>query len=184
MKKPIFLWLISQLFLLNNFGQRNLQFETYTTDDGISDNTVFAISQDRQGYIWIGTSDGLNRFDGKYFQVFRLTRPIPGALQNNTISVLLSDSRGILWIGTRGGGLYRYNSQSENFTFVDLNLKLNVIRTLMEDRSGKLWIGTNEGLIRFNVENNRRYLYANDPHNQNSIPDNYINATCPGQCRE
>ncbi len=176
MKKPIFLWLIFQLFLLNNFGQRNLQFETYTTDDGISDNTVFAISQDRQGYIWIGTSDGLNRFDGKYFQVFRLSRPIPGALQNNTISVLFSDSRGILWIGTRGGGLYRYNPQSENFTFVDLNLKLNVIRTLMEDRAGKLWIGTNEGLIRFNVENNRRYLYANDPHNQNSISDNYINA--------
>jgi len=176
MKKPIFLCLIFQFFLFNNFGQRILQFETYNTDNGISDNTVFAISQDRQGYIWIGTSDGLNRFDGKYFRIFRLARPIPGALQNNTISVLFSDSRGILWIGTRGGGLYRYNSQSENFTFVDLNLKLNVIRTISEDRSGKLWIGTNEGLIRFNVENNTRYIYANDPRNTNSISDNYINA--------
>ena len=104
MKKPIFLCLIFQFFLFNNFGQRILQFETYNTDNGISDNTVFAISQDRQGYIWIGTSDGLNRFDGKYFRIFRLARPIPGALQNNTISVLFSDSRGILWIGTRGGG--------------------------------------------------------------------------------
>ena len=176
MKKQILLWLIFQFFLIHNYAQRILQFETYNTDHGISDNTVFAISQDRQGYIWIGTSDGLNRFDGKYFQVFKLARPIPGALQNNTISALFSDSRGILWIGTRGGGLYRYNSQTENFTFVDLNLKLNVIRTMLEDRSGKLWIGTNEGLIRFNVENNTRYLYTNNPHNLNSIADNYINA--------
>ncbi len=179
MKKPIFLWLILLFFFTSNFAQRILQFENYNTDHGISDNTVLAISQDRQGYIWIGTSEGLNRFDGKYFEVFKLARPIPGALQNNTISALYSDSRGILWIGTRGGGLYRYNRQSENFTFVDLNLKLNVIRTIAEDRSGKLWIGTNEGLIRYNVETNKRYIYANDPRNKNSLTDNYINAIVP-----
>ena len=105
-----------------------------------------------------------------------MSRPIPGALQNNTISVLFSDSRGILWIGTRGGGLYRYNSENENFTFVDLSLKLNVIRTMMEDHSGKIWIGTNEGLIRFNAEDNTRYLYSNNPNDPNSISDNYVNS--------
>jgi ligand-binding sensor domain-containing protein len=176
MKKPFLFWLLIQVFFLQNYAQPFLQFETYNTDQGISDNTIFAINQDRYGYIWIGTSDGLNRFDGKFFQVFKMSRPVPGALQNNTISVLFSDSRGVLWIGTRGGGLYRYNSENENFTFVDLSLKLNVIRTMMEDHSGKIWIGTNEGLIRFNTEDNTRYLFSNNPKDPNSISDNYINS--------
>ncbi len=176
MKKPFLFWLLIQIPFFHIYAQRFLQFETYNTDQGISDNTIFAINQDRYGYIWIGTSDGLNRFDGKFFQVFKLSRPIPGALQNNTISVLFSDSKGVLWIGTRGGGLYRYNSEKESFTFVDLRLKLNVIRTMMEDHSGKIWIGTNEGLIRFNTEDNTRLLYSNNPNDPNSISDNYVNS--------
>lgn len=118
----------------------------WQTDDGLPQNYVHAIVQTRDGYLWLGTEEGLVRFDGLRFTVF--DRDNTEALHNNYIFALCEDREGSLWIGTAGGGLTRF----KNGTFVNLStndgLSGDIIRSIIEDREGSLWIGTASGLTR------------------------------------
>jgi ligand-binding sensor domain-containing protein/AraC-like DNA-binding protein len=119
-------------------------FKTWTTEDGLPQNSVLSLIQDKTGYIWLGTRSGLVRFDGVVFRVFNQwnTRP----LKNNNILALYEDRNGVLWIGTDGGGLNGLkNGKWFSFTTKD-GLSNNNIRTIFEDREGNLWIGTANGL--------------------------------------
>jgi ligand-binding sensor domain-containing protein/AraC-like DNA-binding protein len=119
-------------------------FKTWTTEDGLPQNSVLTLIQDKTGYIWSGTRSGLVRFDGTAFRVFNQwdTRP----LKNNNILALCEDRNGVLWIGTDGGGL----SGLKNGEWISFNTKdglsNNTIRTIFEDREGNLWVGTANGL--------------------------------------
>lgn len=84
-------------------------FNYYSTAQGLSNNSVICTAQDKLGYIWIGTKDGLNRFDGRFFKVYRNNPGDNTSISNNYILKIFQDSDSILWIGTRGGGLCRYN---------------------------------------------------------------------------
>lgn len=118
--------------------------DTWTTDEGLPQNTIHAIAQTPDGYLWVSTQEGLARFDGQRFTLF--SKKNTPAFSNNDILSLLVDHAGALWIGTNGGGLLRYQDHHfETFTTTD-GLGSNHIGSLYEDRNGRLWIGTREGL--------------------------------------
>src|SRR5512135_3509324 len=84
------------------------RFEHLTIEDGLSQNAGLAIFQDRKGYLWIGTQDGLNRYDGYNFKVYKHDPDNPKSISYNSILSIAEDRDGYLWIGTWGGGLNRF----------------------------------------------------------------------------
>ncbi len=94
---------------------RELRFEHLSIDQGLSQNSVFAILQDRMGFLWFGTQSGLNRYDGYRFEVLRRDPSDANSLSHNHVRVLHEDRAGMLWIGTRDGGLNRYDGRKKTF---------------------------------------------------------------------
>ncbi len=121
--------------------------DSWTTDDDLPQNSVTAMVQTRDGYLWLGTYGGLARFDGVRFVVYDSGNT--GALHNNGIQALCERRDGSLWIGTNGGGLTRYHDADfTSYGTLD-GLPSDIVRVLYEDRKGTLWIGTNDGLAAF-----------------------------------
>ena len=107
-------WVASALADVQNMNMQADRFRDLTEVDGLSESDVTAVVQDRTGFVWLGTEDGLDRYDGFKFQVFR---PIPDdtkSLPDAWIDALHVDPAGQLWVGTRNG-LARYNDQTESF---------------------------------------------------------------------
>lgn len=124
-------------------------FKTLNVQSGLSQNTVNAILQDRQGYMWFGTKDGLNRYDGSRFRIFKHS-PEEGGLSSNFITALCEDRDGNIWIGTYFGGVNYYSPSFASFEKYypedgrdDLLGKR--VREIREDARGVLWIGTEDG---------------------------------------
>jgi ligand-binding sensor domain-containing protein/signal transduction histidine kinase len=115
--------------------------------DGLPENTIQAIVQTRDGYLWLGTEVGLARFDGARFTVFD-KQNTPG-LKNSNVTALLEARDGALWIGTRGGGVTRLAGGAFTTWTEAEGLADNSVRALGEDRQGGVWVGTNDGLSRF-----------------------------------
>ncbi len=129
----------------------NFRFEHMTTANGLSHNTVIEIMQDHQGFLWFGTLNGLDRYDGYHFTSYK---PITGdstSLSDNVINAIHEDSRQRLWVGTLNG-LNLYNRSEDNFRRLthDRNngnsLIDNRVRCIMEDQKGIIWIGTEGGV--------------------------------------
>ncbi|MFC2053289.1 two-component regulator propeller domain-containing protein, partial [Chloroflexota bacterium] len=86
-----------------------LRFGHLTTEDGLSNNAIWGIAQDRLGFMWIGTYSGLNRFDGSSFKVYRHDPDDPYSLSADSIRGLIVDQNGVLWVGTWDAGLHEYD---------------------------------------------------------------------------
>lgn len=151
-----------------------IDFQHFNSNHGLSENTVTSITQDELGFVWIGTMDGLNRFDGYNFKIYKLNAARENSLRNNFITSLLNDSEGILWVGTQGGGLHYYNSLNDDFIYYDLGESTETIRTLFEASDSSLWIGTNRGLIHLDKKEGRYKLYAKSETDEQSIQDNIV----------
>jgi ligand-binding sensor domain-containing protein/signal transduction histidine kinase len=123
---------------LSQFGH-----QVWLTENGLPQNTVHAITQTRDGYIWIGTEEGLARFDGVRFTVFD-TQNSP-QLKSNYIKALLADRQGALWIGTAEGLVRMMDGKFTAFT-TNEGLPSNTIQAVHEDREGNLWVATTTGL--------------------------------------
>ncbi|MCP2606550.1 ATP-binding protein [Candidatus Aminicenantes bacterium AC-708-I09] len=143
---------------------------------------MFTIIQDKQGFMWFGTEDGLNRYDGYEFKVYRNDHDNLNSLNYNYIKVIYEDSKGNLWIGTYGGGLDKFNPQQEKFIHykyeVDnpYSLSNNYVTSIFEDKFGVLWIGTEEGLNKFDSKKGRFIRYKHDINNPDSLSSDFI--TC------
>ncbi|NUM80887.1 hypothetical protein HUU42_08785 [bacterium] len=142
------------------------EFDRIGLQDGLSQVTIFAMMQDRYGFLWIGTEDGLNQYNGYEFKIFR---NIPGdslSLSHNHIRALYEDSKGYIWIGTRSGGLNRYDRKTGRFTCYrhqpddPASLNDNSVRSIFEDRDGYMWIGTSSGLNRFDAATGKFKRYS------------------------
>jgi ligand-binding sensor domain-containing protein/signal transduction histidine kinase len=168
----------SQFWTSRSYSQ-NIRFEHLGLDEGLSQSVVNCILQDQQGFLWIGTEDGLNRFDGYHFKVFRPDADNPFSLSDRWITSLVEDPQGTLWVGTRLGGLNRYDPRTGEFTRflhdpVDPeSLSHDHVTALFPDEQG-LWIGTENGLDHIDYRNGsvtHLRSFADDP---NSLSSNMI----------
>jgi ligand-binding sensor domain-containing protein/class 3 adenylate cyclase/predicted metal-dependent HD superfamily phosphohydrolase len=132
------------------FGQSVYRFRNYTINDGLSQSSVSCIVQDDNNSLWIGTQDGLNRFDGKSFEVF--TSDDTEGLESEYIKASFKASDGKLWFGTTNG-LTVYNPANEQFTTYSQKGKTALsIESISQDQNGFIWLGTtNKGLLTFDT---------------------------------
>lgn len=135
---------------------RVIKFERLTTRDGLTTDFTFEILQDRLGLIWIGSNDGLHMYDGYRFTNYQHLKNDPHSLSHNRAWVLMEDSGGVLWIGTGGGGLNRFNRESNTFTRFRISragtekTELENIWYLYEDSAKTIWVGmASKGLFIF-----------------------------------
>ena len=112
-----FLTFFSIPIFANGFG--SLEFRHISTNLGLSQKTVQSIFQDQQGFMWIGTQEGLNRYDGREIRIFTNMPDAPSSLSNNVIRAITEDNNGNLWIAT-SNGLNRYDSLSQSFERIPL----------------------------------------------------------------
>lgn len=131
---------------------QTFRFEHLGLEDGLSQSSVLVILQDRRGFLWFGTEDGLNRYDGYTFRVFKPNPTDPASISDRWINSLFEDRDGNLWIGTRLGGLNRYDPRTGSFTRYEHDaatpgsLSANTVHALYQDAEGNLWVGTESGL--------------------------------------
>lgn len=167
-QRAILLWYILT-FIYSSLSAENYYFKQFQIENGLSNNNVTCCIQDSQGFIWIGTRDGLNRFDGYSFRIFRDTDEGSKSIGNNWILSLAIDNKGSLWIGTFMG-IYKYNAKEENFDLIPFCKGMKA-KNLVFDSSGNLWLILDGKLVKYNEQL--------DNHQTYTIPDNgYLNSFC------
>ena len=133
-------------------GQADINFTAITAKEGLPSNTVNAVIKDKYGLMWFGTSNGLSRFDGSNFTVYRHEVGNVHSLPTNDIVSLYEDKNGRLWVGSSNGGVYYYDRASDSFFVFEGKNSLPLMknasaRVFYQDHEGKLWIGTYGNLI-------------------------------------
>lgn len=178
--KVYVLWFaISFPFSWVNSQPQYLNFDNFTIENGLSNNVIHSIYQDKKGWMWFGTSQGLNRFDGYKFTCFYYNPSNPQSLVGKLIRCIFEDKQGALWIGTENGGLNKFDFKQETFShfyspFRNFTLKGSTVNKILQDKSGILWLATNEGLVQFDPRGKIKGLYHHIPGNNNSLTDNVI----------
>jgi len=160
-------------------GAGYMRFEHLGIQEGLSDNAVLAVLQDSLGFMWFGTREGLNRYDGYEFTVYSAELDGPNSLSDSTVTALAETSSGTLWVGTQDGGLNRFDTKTRSFTQINLkndsesitNTQVNVLQV---DSLGRLWIATPEGLRRLDLENGSVSIFQSDPGDAGSLSDDDI----------
>ena len=163
-KKNVFL-LFSLLLFLNSASSsafdavNNLNFDFYSQEHGLSNNQIHCILQDKKGWMWFGTSQGVCRFDGYKFTVFKNEIEDSTSLKGNLVRTIFEDGKGQLWVGTENGGLNKFNREKENFQHLFYSGNQAVLRdasvtSVHEDLSGNMYVGTETQLFRMENESN------------------------------
>jgi len=133
---------------------QSLYFQNLSLDDGLSQSTILAIQQDQLGLMWFCTQDGLSRYDGNTFRVYRQNFSDSTSIVHNRLSAILEDRKGQIWIGTNGGGLTRYNPYTAQFIAYNKSAKrvnylpAERISSLLQDQSGYIWCASESGVFR------------------------------------
>lgn len=133
-----------------------VSFQRYYSKDGLSSNTIYAIHRDTYGFLWLGTEDGLTRFDGSSYKAYRYDANAEHGLQTNHITSLCEDSKGRIWIGTNGGGLSYYDrnlDQIYTYTRTPENKPMSTaITALTTDKNGNVWVCSYGAVFVINVQ--------------------------------
>lgn len=158
--------------------------------DGLSQSSVYDIVQDKSGFLWMATQDGLNKYDGTTFQVFRDEPFDTNSISSNNLSSLLCDSKGRIWAGTANHGLNLYIPAVGFRHFLadgkPGSVASNMITALHEDAKGAIWVGTGNGLHRLKetrTQNNFEYVFEKIPLKtiaEDTIADKFINVLASG----
>ncbi len=161
------------------------KFEYITLKDGLSHNNVYTIIQDNQGFLWFGSGNGLDKYDGLSIKSYRHDPTDINSLSSSNFGKMYQDASGIFWFGTYGGGLDRYDPMTKIFKHYkydenNLNsLSNNRIQFIFEDSYGIIWLSTvGGGLNAFIKKNERFFRFQNDPNDENSIINNYVKPVC------
>lgn len=140
------------------FQINDIRFNRLSIDDGLSNSYITCILQDHKGFMWFGTQDGLNKYDGYNFTIYKHDPSNSNSISDNYVRSIVEVEDSIIWIGTESGGLNRFNPATETFTHYrhdpdnPNSLSHNSVRVI-NGESAILWIGTNGGgLNRFDRE--------------------------------
>ena len=157
-----------------------VHFEHLSIADGLSQNAGLSIFQDSQGYLWIGTQDGLNRYDGYSFTIFKHDPDDATSLSHNAILAIVEDTEGYLWIGTWGGGLNRFDPATQSFTGYrsdpedGSSLSHDVVTSIEQDSTGVLWVGTLGGLNRYDPTTDSFDRFQHNPEDPKSLSSDAV----------
>ena len=164
-------------------SQGRIIFYRLTIEDGLSQSSVTCIFQDTEGFMWIGTQDGLNRYDGYYFKIFK---NIPGdstSLTDNFIFSIYEDQSGTLYVETQSGTFHRYNPRSESFKIakkesINFNgAKGSSVGAMLRESSGIIWTGglsKGTGLERFDTKSGKKTIFKHNPSDPKSLSDDKV----------
>ncbi len=171
--------LLSKTFSFAKCQPEKLNFENFTIENGLSNNLVQVIHQDKKGWMWFGTYQGLNRFDGYKFTVFEKNVADSLSLGKALIRCIFEDKEGRLWVGTEKKGLYIFNRNLDKFRALlnadnRFNLQERSINAINEDLLGCLWIGTDTGLCQIDATGKILKIFRHAENNPHSITDNVI----------
>jgi len=179
MKKPRYLLFI----LLNTISicaicqTANLKFEHIGTEAGLSQSNVTCILEDSRGFMWFGTRDGLDKYDGYQFTVYKSIEGDQKSISNNFITGLIEDKKGDLWVATWGGGLNRFDREKNRFIHHAGGILSEIINNVLQDTRGNIWAGTNGGgLFKLDPDKDKYIQYLHDESNPRSLSNNDVTA--------
>lgn len=162
------------LSLVGELRAQDLAFRKLDMRNGLSFNSVMCIKESSDGLLWVGTREGLNRYNGYEFRNFKHSPHNPSDLSNNHINVIFEDSRKQIWIGT-ANGLNRYHPKSGNFSVWYAQegsggLSNSYVKSIAEEDPNTLWVGTSNGLSLFDLKKNTfRHVHLSPPYANNII---------------
>lgn len=185
--KVIFMIIVSIIFIINmsvnnafaiTNDDKNINFKRITVEDGLSQTSVEYLFQDSKGYMWIGTIDGLNRYNGSRFEVFRYSKDKPNSISGNYISAITEDDEGNIWVGT-SRGLNRINTHTSEITTYlpginGCNLSNYNITEILIDSKGDIYIATEDGLNLYNEEDDNFIRLYNSGDKKNSLSSQFV----------
>lgn len=160
---------------------RTLRFERLSVEQGLSQQSVLAILQDRRGFMWFGTQAGLNRYDGYRITSWRNDPDNPDSLPDNYVMAAHEDSKGRLWFGTKGG-LARYDDSTGSFVRyaapdeATRRAGNRSVFAIVPAQDGGLWLATGDGLLHVDPDTGRVRTYRHDAGDPGSLGDDRVNA--------
>ncbi|MDR0811865.1 MAG: response regulator [Paludibacter sp.] len=170
-------------FAFTSLAQEQAVFRHYSVADGLSQNTVVAMAQDRKGFLWFGTWDGLNKFDGRVFTVYKSAAGDESDIATNRIDFIHEDFLGFIWFQTYDGAIHRFNPKTEQFYSVRkpttrFTNPVEREKRFIETSGGELWVATNDiGAIRIitNPETEEVTVTEYSTFSENKIENNRVN---------
>lgn len=162
----------------------DLEFEYLSIGRGLSQSGVYDILQDSNGFMWFATQSGLNKYDGVKFTLYRNRAADPNSISHDWIRCLYEDRQGRLWIGTHGGGLNRFDPETETFTRYThgpdspKGLSSNFILDICLDSEDILWVSTFFGLNRLDLQSNEIKRVEARPDDPEGLPDQNVLSMC------
>ncbi|HMR17008.1 MAG TPA: two-component regulator propeller domain-containing protein [Mariniflexile sp.] len=178
MNRTVFVFFLLVIFSASlNAQDTDYKFRKLSTTNGLSQSTVIAIHQDALGHMWFGTRDGLNKYDGTNFTIFKNNPSDSLSISNNDILAIEEDASGNIWVGTYNG-LNCYNPKTNTFqSFFHANnsysLNNNTVWCIKEIKD-EIWVGTANGLSIFNKKTKKFISVFANKNNPESLPDNFI----------
>ncbi len=165
--------------------KHHVTFDVVSVEQGLSHSSVLCIMQDSDGFMWFGTEDGLNRYDGREFIVFHPDPAVSTAISNNIILSIYEDRAGRIWVGTNGGGLNLFDRQKGTFSGFrsdgddSASISGNDVNGIFEDSKNQTWICTSNGLNVMKPPGEGRETpafraYFNEPENPDSLSNNDV----------
>ena len=157
-------------------------FQRVGSETGPPPEVITAVLQDRDGFVWIGSREGLSRYDGETFVVYRHDPGDPASISDHSIRTIFEDRAGNLWIGTNSAGLNRLDRATGRFEHFrhdsgdPTSLSHNSVYGIVQDKAGDLWVGTQQGLNRFDRQTGAFERFLADPNDPHSLSDDYV--TC------
>jgi ligand-binding sensor domain-containing protein/serine phosphatase RsbU (regulator of sigma subunit) len=183
MKRILLSLLIAVIYCFDINAQSQISFNRLSVENGLSQSSITCILQDSRGFMWFGTQDGLNRYDGYKFKIFKNDPTDSTTLSESWIFSIYEDIEGVLYVGTQSGEFNKYNPLTESFSRVnrdeikDKGLRISTVGALYEDPKGIRWqggLGSGTGLIRTDKKTGSTKVYKHDPSNPFSISDDKV----------